>query len=196
MAWLRYSDDFTKDRSWDGVSFEARWHYLALLEECSQGRYWNGALPVTRAVRCSDTSDPEKCIDELVRAGRLRREAETIHVLDAEDHVPPEGQRDENLLPRKRSNVKAYRFRQCQQGNHSKDCPRATCPEKKPVTERVTGNAGTGRDGTEKGNQPQAELVLASDPWPPTAEIPQQVPDIGHRWSEDPLWSDAQGWDR
>jgi len=148
VSWLRYSDDFTTDRSWDGVSYEARWQYFAMVEECSQARRWDGALPVTRAVRCSDTPDPDKCIEELEHAGRVLRRGDVVLILDIEDRIPPEGQRDENLLPRKRSNVNAYRKRRCEAGDHSKDCPRATCPLKNGVTTHVTGNAGTGRDGT------------------------------------------------
>jgi len=185
LSWLRYSDDFTTDRSWDGVSYEARWHYLALVEECSQARRWDGALPVTRAVRCSDTQDPEKCIDELIRAGRLNREADTVYVVAIDDHVPPEGQREENLLPRKRSNTRDYRKRQCEAGNHTRHCPAATCPTKNRVTGDgqspagwVTGHPGTGRDG-------QLEAK-------PTTEIsvPANSSDQAeHAWEKDRLWT-------
>ncbi|WP_242890761.1 hypothetical protein [Actinomadura litoris] len=69
MSWLRFSDTFTRQREWDGVSFEARWHYMALLECCSVGRRWNGRLTISQARRASDVPDPDLCIAELERAG-------------------------------------------------------------------------------------------------------------------------------
>lgn len=175
MSWLRYSDDFTTDRAWDGVSYEARWHYKALVEECSQSRRWDGKVPMTRALRVSDVPDPARCIEELAEAGWLRvtgnedgnadgyavGNAAGIAIPSISYHVPPEGMRDDHLLPRKRHNVAAFRARKCSGGEHSKDCPAKTCPVKlakketalaEPdgavVTGRVTGNAGTGLDGT------------------------------------------------
>lgn len=186
MSWLRYSDDYTRDRIWDGMSYEARWHFKALVEECSQSRRWDGWMPLGRALRASDVPDPSGCLIELRQAGIVcvtgdvtgNTVGNTIdyatHIDDCvtdhalgialptiEDHIPTEGNRDENLLPRKRANQAAWRARKCAGGNHSKECPAATCPVKlakkaahdqqaqtDSVTERVTDLAGTGRYGT------------------------------------------------
>ncbi|MBO2461138.1 hypothetical protein [Actinomadura violacea] len=69
MAWLRYSDTFTQQREWDSVSYEARWHYKAMVERCSLGRRWNGRLTIEQARRASDVPDPDRCIAELEKAG-------------------------------------------------------------------------------------------------------------------------------
>lgn len=179
MSWLRYSDDWTQDRAWDGVTYESRWHLKALIEACSQARRWDGVIPITRALRVSDVPDPEACLKELNAAGFIcvtgnESGDETGHAPECvtdhapgvviptiDDHVPSEANRDENLLPRKRANQAAWRARKCAAGNHSRDCPADTCElklakkaaraakaESERVTERVTGNAGTGRDGT------------------------------------------------
>lgn len=167
MSWLRYSDDWTTDRAWDGISYEARWHYMTMVEECSQARRWDGRLPVTRALRTSDVADPDKCIHELAANGWVDLAADTVTIVLIDDHVPPEGQRDENLLPRKARNQAAYRLRRCERGEHSRYCPRS-CPAKR-VTARVTGNTGTGRDGTvrETLNEEKQEEDVSQDddPW-------------------------------
>ncbi|MFB4312892.1 hypothetical protein [Actinomadura sp. 21ATH] len=69
MAWLRDSDDYTQRPEWDGVSYEARWHYRCMLEFCSRSRRWDGRLPLERARRVSDVPDPDRCIAELEAIG-------------------------------------------------------------------------------------------------------------------------------
>lgn len=69
MAWLKYDDRFTQRSVWDGVSYEARWHYKAMVEECSRGERWDGELPLTRALRSSDVPDPHACLAELEAIG-------------------------------------------------------------------------------------------------------------------------------
>ena len=231
MSWLRYSDDWTQDRAWDGVSYEARWHLKALIEACSQSRRWDGVVPITRALRVSDVPDPEACLKELNAAGFICVTGnevgnETGHAPDCvtdhtsgvaipniEDHVPTEANRDENLLPRKRANQAAWRARKCAAGDHSRDCPADTCElklakkaaraakaESERVAERVTGNAGTGRDGTGpttltpsksesrsnlstdvgKGTTHLDEKEAGTEDWPVTRQPGSGVPDFGH----------------
>lgn len=147
MSWLRYSDDWTQDRAWDGVSYEARWHLMALMEACSQARRWDGCIPLTRALRVSDVPDPARCLAELRAAGFIcvtdhadgtpehaehvedcvTDHAPGVAIPTVEDHIPSEANRDENRLPRKRANTAAWRARKCAAGTHSKDCPPDTC---------------------------------------------------------------------
>jgi hypothetical protein len=151
MAWLRYDDRFTGAAAWDNVSYPARWHYLALIELCgSTGRY-DGTVPATLARGCSDVPEPSTCLDELVVAGFLKAKENHFVVTTIAEHIPPPGERDEHLLPRKRANTAAYRLRRCQEGNHSKDCPKDVCPLKRaspPALPVTTGRDGTARDGT------------------------------------------------
>jgi hypothetical protein len=152
--WTRYDDRFTSARLWDPVSFEARWHYLALVEVCgSTGRY-DGVLPVNLAARASDVPDPGRCHDE---------------------HIPPPGEREENLLPRKRRNTAAYRKRRCEAGEHSRHCPADTCPVKlsrrdmqRDVTPDDAGlphglPATPGRDGTGRAVTQDQEQVRSEE---------------------------------
>lgn len=153
MSWLRYDDRFTSGRVWDGVSYSARWHYLALVELCgSTGRY-DGVAPLQLALGCSDVPDAAGCHAELAVAGVLKIDQKSVTVVTINEHIPPPGERNENLLPRKRANTVDWRKRKCEAGEHSKDCPSATCPAKlahrrERDTDRVTGYAGTGLDRT------------------------------------------------
>lgn len=166
MTWASWDDQFTEMPVWDGVSYEARWHYIALVTYCCSAHRWNGQMSRRQAERVSDVPEPHDAVEELITAGLLAELGTQVELLYIDSHVPPEGQRPDNLLPRKRRNQMEYRRRQCERGNHSKDCPAKTCPAKHhgvtvsasagsaPVpgtanvlTDRVTGNAGAGRDG-------------------------------------------------
>lgn len=143
MSWASYGDQFTRQAQWDHVSYEARWHYLALVEECVRAHRWDGRLPLNVARRASDVPDPDKAHTELERVGFAYVVADTVELPYIGHHIPPPGQRPDTLLPRKRENQAEYRRRRCERGEHSKDCPATTCPEKQSrrVTDRVAGNA-------------------------------------------------------
>jgi len=173
--WTRYDDRFTSARLWDPVSFEARWHYLALVEVCgSTGRY-DGVLPVNLAARASDVPDPGRCHDELAAAGVLKVDTDTVTVVTIDEHIPPPGEREENLLPRKRRNTAAYRKRRCEAGEHSRHCPADTCPVKlsrrdmqRDVTPDDAGlprglPATPGRDGTGRAVTQDQEQVRSEE---------------------------------
>jgi hypothetical protein len=172
VSWLRYSDDWTRDRAWDGVSYEARWHFMALMEMCSQSRRWDGCIPLTHARRASDVPDPDQCLVELQAGGFIcvtesvtgNADATLGHAPDCvtdhapgvavptvEDHIPTEANRDENRLPRKRANTAAWRTRKCAGGDHSKDCPPDTCElklAKKAVRAAKAGNGSVSESVT------------------------------------------------
>lgn len=170
MTWASWDDQFTEMPVWDGVSYEARWHYVALVTYCCSAHRWNGRMPWRQAERVSDVPDPHGALKELIAADLLADLGGEVELLYIDSHVPPEGQRPDNLLPRKRRNQMEYRRRQCERGDHSKDCPAKTCPKKQgsvtssmagnaegnaghrdSVATSVTGNAGTGRDGAGRG---------------------------------------------
>jgi hypothetical protein len=89
-------------------------------------------------------------------------------------HIPPPGERPENLLPRKRRNQREYRRRECEHGRHTKDCPPDLCPAKRSKYDRVTasvaGNADTRRDATRRDVVQDAENNDFGASWPPHAE--------------------------
>jgi hypothetical protein len=146
MTWLRYDDRFTCAAGWDGVSYTARWHYVALVELCgSTGRY-DGRLPLTLALRASDVPEPDGCLDELTRAGRVLVDGDTVTVLTIGEHIPPTYIRESA----EKSKERMRRMRAHRNGDHSRclpeHCPDATVQD--DVTAPVTRNTGTGRDGT------------------------------------------------
>ncbi len=149
--WAGYDDSFTGRAAWDGVSHTARWHYVALVERCCRDYRWDGVLPFSVALRVSDVPDPQLDLIELETHGWVTILNDVVRLVHILEHIPPKGQRPDNLLPRKRKNQAEYRERRCDEGKHDRSCPK-TCPE------RVTGNpdgnpgghSGTGRDGQGK----------------------------------------------
>lgn len=159
MVWVRYDDTFHQRPVWDGVSYEARWHYQCLVEECSRTERWDGELPLTRALRASDVSDPEGCLAELEAIGyvtvtrngdatsAVTGDAVTVTVTRIKEHVPPKSIRN-NAAD---SAVRMRRYRAHKQGKHHlclpKNCPDAPAENAtRPPddTGRVTRNPGTG----------------------------------------------------
>lgn len=170
MTWASFDDGFCARPVWDAVAYPARWHYLALVTEVCRSRRWDGVLPRGLALRCSDVPDPAAALDELESAGLVTLTDAEVVLPFVDDHIPPEKQRPEHFLPRKRANQRAYRQRRCDAGKHSKDCP-LTCPAR--VTDRVTGNAGAGRGGAGRETpqlQDQQHDDEERDPW--TEEAP------------------------
>jgi hypothetical protein len=86
---------------------------------------------------------------ELLTAGLLNDLGTVVEVENIDDFLPPGGQRAENLLAGKRKNQAAYRRRKCEDGQHSKDCPK-DCPVKYSAWPRALpvtpGRVGTGRE--------------------------------------------------
>lgn len=103
---LRYGVNFTCDRSWDDVSYEARWHYITMVEECLRGQRWDGRLPLRIAVRTSDVPRPNQCLDELATIGHVRIEDGTAVITNISAHMHGgQGQRPRltRIIPAKRS---------------------------------------------------------------------------------------------
>jgi hypothetical protein len=169
VTWLSFDDSYTRQKVWEGISYEARWLYHAVVEFCATTRRYDGRLRWADVLRCSDVPEPEDRAKELIQAQLLADLGADVVVPDIESFLPPAGMRAENLLPRKRANQAAWRKAKCEQGEHSRDCPASTCPakirrrlerEQAAAGERVTGNetgnvagnAGTGRDGSGSAN--------------------------------------------
>ena len=139
MSWTRYDDLFTERPEFDGLSFEARWHYIALVQACSRSRRWDGQLPIVKARRASDVPDPDQCHEDLSAAGLVKIDGETIGLPLIDEHLPSASVRSNAAATR----IRMRRMRQHRAGNHS-DCRAASCAN--AVTADVTRNTGTGRD--------------------------------------------------
>ena len=62
-SWTRLSDDWTDRAELARLSFEDRWHYLALIQMCSRGGHVTGVLRVV------DPAEPPT-IQTLLRRSR------------------------------------------------------------------------------------------------------------------------------
>jgi len=157
VSWLSFDDGYTRERVWDDIPYDTRWLYHAIVETCCAERRYDGRLRWSAALRCSDVPEPDRAVKELIKAGLLDDLGGEVEVRHIDNFLPPEGQRPENLLARKRANQREYRRRKCERGEHDRHCPRE-CPAR--VAKRVAGNPGSGRVGTgrevrTKGNQQQ-----------------------------------------
>jgi hypothetical protein len=142
VSWTRFDDLFTDQSCWDGVSYEARWHYLALVQTCSRQGRWDGWLPLANARRASDVPNPDGCLSELERVGLVAVVGDNVIVRRIDEHVPPAYIRENAAKTRERMRRKRAHDR----GDHSL-CG-SDCVVPRPVTGVVTRNTGTGRDRT------------------------------------------------
>ena len=163
MSWTRLDDGWTDRPILEQLPYEVRWHYLALVQFCSRTGRYDGLVRAADARRCSDVPDPITANDTLVNVGLLHvAEDGTFRLPLIDEHIPPPHLREENARPRSAASTAAWRRRKCERGDHSKDCPRGTCPVKLvrsagrddgssvSVIASVTSHVGTGRDGTGK----------------------------------------------
>ena len=95
----RFDDGYTRQRVWDGMPYEARWHYHAVVKRCCDTRRYDGVLPWPLALRCSDVPEPMDAVKVLIAAGLLADRGSDIVVLDIDHFLPPESERPENKLP-------------------------------------------------------------------------------------------------
>lgn len=158
MTWSRFDDNFTESREWEPVSFEARWHYHALVGACSRGKYWDGVLPWHKALGCSDVTDPEFCLEELESIGRVTRNVPanvlehvpanrtrfvSVTVTRIDEHVPSEQVR----AATEKARVRMKRKRAHDKDNHE-FCDPKKCPGSRTVPANVPDSVGTGQDRT------------------------------------------------
>lgn len=161
MSWTKLSDDWTDRADLAGLSFEDRWHYLAMIQLCSRSGRVDGLLRVVDARRCSDHPDPAGAITRLAAAGKLEVIKEGVRLVEIEDHVPPPSVRNKA----EQDKLRKRRQRAHHAGDHSQ-CLAANCEH---VTGHVTRDSGTGQDGPV-----QADSASNVTEWP-TAEIPSGV---------------------
>jgi hypothetical protein len=137
VTWTKLDDRFTDDPVWENVSLAGRWHYLALIEQCTRYDRFDGRVPLDRARRASDVDDPDACVSELVKAGLLAVDDEAVTVVriaEQNAYVLPPYLRDENRKPAQ--NERKRRSRE----NRKK----GTTESESRVMSRVTPGSGSG----------------------------------------------------
>ena len=118
MSWQRYDDTFTERPAWDGVSYEARWHYIALVAACCRQERLDGIVPVGVARRVSDVPHPEACLLELADAGWLKADQDSIELLFIDEHIPPPSVRLNAQRSKERMRRMREKKRLCAMGDH------------------------------------------------------------------------------
>lgn len=165
MSWLRYSDDFTEWPEWDRTNSDHRWAYVCLVQAASRGRYWDGHIPKRKALAAlvAQVDDPQGCLERLAMLSLIHedRKAGEVILPRVHDHVPPAGVRSNA----EKSKVRMRRKRSHDAGDHSTCLPRycSKAPANAQVTDLVTRNPGTGRDGTGRGVSASHEIDESSD---------------------------------
>lgn len=165
MSWTRLDDTWTDNTVLADLSFEDRWHYLAMIQFCSRTQKFDGLVRVVDARRCSDHPDPDKAHTNLVNVGLLVNLGKTFKLTQIDEHIPPPSVRENS----EKSKVRMKRMRQHKVGDHSiclpDHCeqvglsaslapaskvlgPAASQDIPKDVTQSVTRNTRTGQDRT------------------------------------------------
>jgi hypothetical protein len=145
MTWTRLDDGFTDRQIFEDLTYEARWHYLAMVSFCSRTNRYDGFIRGADARRCSDVPDPAKALVQLANHG-IVAPVDGGYVLPLiDEHVPPPHLRDEKRKQDQRDRKR--RERQHRKGDHTY-CSHDPEGDTSRVTSPVTsGRDGTGRDG-------------------------------------------------
>jgi len=151
MSWTKLDDRWTDRPVFESIDHEARWHYLALIQTCSRDSRTDGVLPIGRARRASDVADPDRAHQVLEEHSLVELTKDTVRVVEIGEHIPPPHIRQAS----EKAKVRMKRMRAHKAGDHSLCLP-DNC-ESAHVPRHVTGNTGTGQDGTETG-QEQTQL--------------------------------------
>jgi hypothetical protein len=146
MSWTRFDDNWSDRMSQLGLTFQARVHYMSMIQFCSRTNKFDGALRPVDARRASDVDDPDACINALITVGLVTRhvtpEGERLQIVEINQHVPPPHLREQ---PRKASGqARTQRWRLHKTGDHSQCLPE-NCPEAASAR-HVTRHIGTGQD--------------------------------------------------
>lgn len=144
MTWTRLDDGWTDLPVFESLPYEARWHYLALLQFCSRTSRYDGIVRGADARRCSDVDKPAEAMMTLTDAGLVAIHERGYRLPFINDHVPPPYLRDESRKAGQR--LRKQRERMHKNGAHNL-CDPEHCPSA-PVTGDVPRDTGTGRDRT------------------------------------------------
>lgn len=174
MTWTRLDDTWTDQPALADLTFDVRWHYLAMIQFCSRTQRYDGVLKMSDARRCSDVEEPAQAITALVAAELLALLPDgMVKVGRIEEHIPPPSVRES----KERTKTRVQRHRLHKNGDHSECLPEhcdqtpknpSANPSANPsgsgsevvntvtgeVTSHVTRYTGTGQDrtGQDKGS--------------------------------------------
>lgn len=183
MSWTRLDDTWTDNTVLADLSFEDRWHYLAMIQFCSRTQKFDGIVRAVDARRCSDHPAPEAAHANLINIGLLVSLGNAFKLTQIDDHIPPPSVRENS----EKSKVRMKRMRQHRLGDHS-TCLPDNCPEagvvaaevSPPVTGDVTRNTGTGQDRTgqvPRTSQPKQNQPPTHPPTGPSSRPVRSFPD-------------------
>jgi hypothetical protein len=182
LSWTRLDDGWTDRHEFDGLPFDARWHYLALIQWCCRTARWDGTVRARDARRCSDVDEPADVLAALITAGLLVGEGTDYRIVHIDDHIPPPHLRDEKRKSDQRE--RQQRARAHRIGRHDWCLDTASC--RASVTGDVTRDPGTGRDGPGR-EELQALEVPSDNGWPdviyPPGHVEARCSDCG--WAKD-----------
>lgn len=153
MTWGRFDDGFTDRPVWEGMPYEVRWHYVAMIMWCCRTGRYDGTIRGADARRCSDLDDPAAALAALVTAGLLAEADGGYRLVLIDEHALPAHLRDENRKPAQRDRKRRSRAR-----------------TDRPVTGDVTRDTGSGRDGPGRGEPPAHTRAHERAPASPDAE--------------------------
>lgn len=145
MTWTRLDDGWTDLPLFEGLPYETRWHYLALLQFCSRTSRYDGIVSGKDARRCSDVPNPAEALMTLHNVGLVAMDDRGYRLPFIDQHVPPPYMRDERRKQSQR--LRKRRERMHKNGDHAL-CDPEHCPASPSVTGDVPRDTGTGRDRT------------------------------------------------
>lgn len=146
MTWTRLDDGWCERQVFEELPYEARWHYLAMIQFCSRNHRYDGVMRGVDARRCSDLDDPATAVAMLAAAGLLEVSDTSVRVVHIEEFIPPPHLRDEERKRRQREEKRRSRLHRS--GDHS-ICLPSHCPHSPTdVTADVSTDTGTGQDRT------------------------------------------------
>lgn len=145
MTWTRLDDRWSELPVFDEMSFEDRWHYLAMIQRCSRAEAYDGIIRAVDARRCSDHPDPAAAIERLVAAHLVEIVAGgKYRIVDIDDHIPPPSVRKKTENDKHRQR----RHRAHAAGDHHLCKPDADCRVTPDVTRDKASDVRTGQDRT------------------------------------------------
>lgn len=165
MTWTRLDDGWTDRPIFEDLSYEARWHYLAMVSFCSRTSRYDGFIRSSDARRCSDVPEPAAALAELSALGLVGGQDGGYILPLIDEHVPPPHLRDEKR--KEDQKIRQRRKRQHAKGDHT------YCTH--DLTEgvsRVTSPVTSGRDGTGRDVTGRASVEGTETDWPDVAHPP------------------------
>ncbi|MFT3971807.1 MAG: hypothetical protein QM695_16400 [Micropruina sp.] len=159
MTWTRLDDLWTEQKEITDLSFEARWHYLCLIQACSRSMRTDGVIREVDALRCSDVEEPRAAMNEIYKAGLIQvatgdNGKKTVKLLRVDDHLPSAS----TIAKTEADRIRQQRSRKHKSGDHSM-CYRQRCdqgvldePTPSRVTSHVTENKQIEQDSDKQMN--------------------------------------------